>query len=280
MATIHNNARLKFISIGTCSHTMFYLLNHETGLRVCDEERASDLLAGGLLAKGYQCGMLWGASLAAGNYAFKRYADMNQSICSAICISQNIVNSFSKCSGCVNCRDFTHCKWNNPLSISRYFITGGYFKCLNLIANWAPDALDSIQQVDKITPPTDQQCFSCASEVIKKAGGNNKEAVMAAGFAGGIGLSGNACGALGAAIWYKTLHWCRNNPKKTPPFFKNPEIKSILEQHELLTNKEYNCKTISGQTFKTPDEHSHYIVNGGCQKRISILAELCKKANN
>ncbi len=157
MATIHNNARLKFIFIGTCSHTMFYLLNHETGLRVCDEERAS--------------------------------------------------------------------------------------------------------------------------EVIKKAGGNNKEAVLAAGFAGGIGLSGNACGALGAAIWYKTLHWCRNNPKKTPPFFKNPEIKSILEQHELLTNKEYNCKTISGQTFKTPDEHSHYIVNGGCQKRISILAELCKKVN-
>lgn len=279
MAKIHNNARLKFITIGTCSHTMFYLMNNETNLRLSDEERASDPLAGGLLASGYQCGMLWGTSLAVGNYAFKQHADMNQAIRTAICISQNIINSFPKYSGCVNCRDIAQCKWNNPLSIARYFITGGYFKCLNLIANWAPDALDIIQQADTITPSIDQQCLSCASEVIKKAGGNNKEAVLAAGFAGGIGLSGNACGALGAAIWYKSLHWCRNNPNKTPPFLKNPEIISILEQHELLTNKEYDCKTISGQTFKTPDEHSDYIANGGCQERISMLAELCKKPN-
>jgi len=279
MAKIHNNARLKFITIGTCSQTMFYLLNHETGLRTSDEEQASDLLAGGLLTKGFQCGMLWGASLAAGNYAFKRHADMNQSIHTAICSSQNITNSFSKCSGCINCRDFTKCKWNNPLSIARYFITGGYLKCLNLIANWAPDALDIIQQEDEITPQIDLQCLSCASEVIKKAGGSNKEAVLAAGFAGGIGLSGNACGALGAAIWYKTLHWCRNNPKKTPPFFKNQEIISMMKRFSTLTNNVYECRSICGKTFTTTDEHSDYIVNGGCQEIITVLAGLCKKSN-
>src|SRR5512133_280114 len=228
MSKIHNNARLKFITIGTCSHTMFYLLNHETGLRISDEERASDLLAGGLLSKGYQCGMLWGASLAAGNYAFKQHADMNQSICSAICISKDIINSFSKCSGTVNCRDFAKCKWNNPLSIAKYFVSGGFFKCVNFTATWAPEALDILRYNDKTIQSINTTCLSCASEVIKKAGGSNKEMVLAAGFAGGIGLSGNACGALGAAIWYKTLLWCRNNPKKTPPFFKNPDITSMM----------------------------------------------------
>ena len=48
-----------------------------------------------------------------------------------------------------------------------------------------------------------QPALSCASEVVKKMGGSNEEIVIAAGFAGGFGLSGNACGALGAAIWMK-----------------------------------------------------------------------------
>jgi len=276
MSKIHNNVRLKFITIGTCSHTMFYLLNHENGLRISDEERASDLLAGGLMSKGYQCGMLWGASLAAGNYAFTQSTDMNQSIFSAISNSQNIINSFSKCSGCVNCRDFTKCKWNKPLSIAKYLLTGGIFKCMNFAATWAPDALDIVRHDNRTMPSKNTPCISCASEVIKKAGGSNKEAVLVAGFAGGIGLSGNACGALGAAIWYTMLQWCRNNPGKTPRFFNNPEITSILEHFSALNHNEFECKKNCGKIFTTPEEHSYYIVNGGCQKRISILAELCR----
>jgi hypothetical protein len=255
---------------------MFYILNHETGLRISDEERASDLLAGGLMAKGYQCGMLWGASLAAGNYAYKQYTDMNQSICSAILISQNVINSFFKCSECINCRDFAKCNWKKPLSIAKYFVTGGFLKCMNLIANWAPDALDMIQQNNGSVSPGKATCLSCASEVIKKAGGTDKEAVLAAGFAGGIGLSGYGCGALGAAIWYKSLIWCRNNPNKTPPFFKNPEITSLMQQFSTLTNKQFECKTICGKTFVSPDDHSDFIGNGGCQKLICRLAELCR----
>ena len=60
--------------------------------------------------------------------------------------------------------------------------------------------------------------LSCASEVAGKMGASDEEMTMVAGFAGGIGLSGNACGALGAAIWMKTLAWCREHPGKTPPF--------------------------------------------------------------
>lgn len=277
MAKIHNNAHLKFISIGTCSHTMLYLLNHENGLRISDEERASDPLAGGLLAKGYQCGMLWGASLAAGNYAYKHYTDMNQSIRSAILLSQNVINSFSKRSGCVNCRDFAKCNWKKPLSIAKYFLTGGFFKCMNLVANWAPDALDIIHENNGSGSSNKAPCLSCASEVIKKAGGTDKEAVLASGFAGGIGLSGYGCGALGAAIWYKTLHWCRNNPNKTPPFFGNPEITSLIQQFSTLTKMEFECKIICGRAFVTPCEHSDYIANNGCLNIIDGLAELCKK---
>jgi hypothetical protein len=276
MSTIHNNARLKFISIGTCSHTMFYLLNYESGLCISDEERASDLLAGGLMSRGYQCGMLWGASLAAGNYAFNQNTDLNQSIGAAIHISQNIITSFSNCSGTVNCSDFTKCKWNNPLSIAKYFVSGGFFKCMNLTATWAPEALDIVRYRNRTEESVNTPCISCASEVIKKAGGSNKDAVMVAGFAGGLGLSGNACGALGAAVWYKMLQWCRNNPGKTPQFFKNPLITLIFERFSSLTENQFECRTICGKTHSTPGEHSDYIVNGGCQKLINGLSELCR----
>ena len=42
---------------------------------------------------------------------------------------------------------------------------------------------------------------SCAAVLAQKMGASDLHTVMAAGFAGGIGLSGGGCGALGAAIW-------------------------------------------------------------------------------
>ena len=47
----------------------------------------------------------------------------------------------------------------------------------------------------------------------------DKESIIVAGLAGGIGLSGNGCGALSAAIFIKSLSWHRKNPKKTSFFF-------------------------------------------------------------
>ncbi|MFP4042312.1 MAG: hypothetical protein ACLFPH_05125 [Bacteroidales bacterium] len=43
--------------------------------------------------------------------------------------------------------------------------------------------------------------------IKKKIELTEEESLMVAGFAGGIGLSGNAYGALAATIWYKMLEW-------------------------------------------------------------------------
>jgi hypothetical protein len=44
------------------------------------------------------------------------------------------------------------------------------------------------------------QPVSCAALLAHKMGLSDLQATMAAGFAGGIGLSGGACGALGVAM--------------------------------------------------------------------------------
>ena len=70
-----NDTKRLFLKKGTCSHTLFYILNREFGYLKEDAERASDPLAGGLAQEGYQCGMLWGSTLGAGAESFRRNED-------------------------------------------------------------------------------------------------------------------------------------------------------------------------------------------------------------
>ena len=274
------NPRKVFWKCGFCSQTMFHLLNYEFDNHKEVEERASGLLAGGIAQKGYQCGMLWGGALAVGVESFHRYNDHNQAIAAAITASKNLVESFTKRTKTVNCRDISGVDWKNKLEFAIYMVKtilrGFIFNpCFNLIVKWTPEAIQASNRGLSENPSQhDQACFSCASEVVKKMGANDEEAVTVAGFAGGIGLSGNACGALSAVIWYKMLDWHKKHPGKTPSFFNNQEVKKILRAFYIETDSEIICNKICGQHFKTIDEHSQYLKNGGCEKLINALAKL------
>src|SRR5512142_2958869 len=55
----------EFLRNGTCSETLCNVLDRAYDRPLPLEERAAQNLAGGMM-KGYQCGQLWGAALAAG----------------------------------------------------------------------------------------------------------------------------------------------------------------------------------------------------------------------
>jgi len=111
-------AKRTFIKKGTCSRTFFYILDREFGHPRDEEEKAIDPMAGGILQQGYQCGMLWGAAMAVGAEALRRYPDPDR----------------------------------------------------------AREGLET-------EPKLPQQTLSCASEVLRKAGGSEEEMAMVAGFA-------------------------------------------------------------------------------------------------
>jgi len=73
---------------------------------------------------------------------------------------------------------------------------------LRIAARYASDAFTDINNalsennIEAPSPPV-----SCSALLAQKMGESEMHTVMAAGLAGGIGLSGGACGALGAAIW-------------------------------------------------------------------------------
>jgi len=144
--------------------------------------------------------------------------------------------------------------------------------CFNLAEDWAPEAVNSAKEGLNTEPiELTQPPVICASEVLKKMGAG-EEAIQVAGFAGGLGLSGHACGALAAVIWFKTLQWCSEHLGESPAFFRNKTANEIITNFKAITNSEMVCSKICGQKFDTINDHSAYIHNGGCKKIIAILA--------
>jgi len=276
--SISQDTKKIFLKCGACSHTFFFILDREFGYPNETEEVASDPLAGGLMS-GQQCGMLWGSALAVGAESFRRHADRGQAIAAAITTTQRLMGTFSKRAKSVNCRDIIGCDFSNKFGlvqlILKIILQGGFTNstCFNLAEKWAPEAIQSATEgLSRAQTDLAQLPISCASEVARKMGASDEEISMVAGLAGGMGLSGTACGALGGAIWMNTLAWLRKHPWETPPSFNQKTTTRILKAFHAATGSEFLCHRITGQYFKTINEHTEYVKNGGCNKLINVLA--------
>jgi hypothetical protein len=259
-----------FWKCGACSHTFFHILNHEFGYPKETEERAADPLAGGLML-GQQCGMLWGSALAVGAESFRRNRDSGRAVATAITATRHVVNSFARRAKTVNCHEITF-DFSNKAEMAKFMLKsmpGGFANmvCMDLAEKWAPEAIRSAKEGlhDNQTDLPDQPA-SCASEVARMMGAGEEEMVTVAGFAGGLGLSGNACGALGAAMYLNSLTWCRKNQGN------NPAIARILKTFNDVTGSEIRCQKISGKCFGSVADHTGFIKNGGCSQLITALA--------
>lgn len=242
------------------------------------EERAADPLAGGILNQGHQCGMLWGATLAIGTEAFRRHDDPDQATAVAVTATQHIVESFIKQTNTVNCKEIIGVDLSSVFGLVRFIIrttlqSSKKNVCFQLADRWAPEAIQAAKEgLQEEVIQLNQKPCSCSSLVVEKMGGSKEEQLMVAGFAGGLGLSGNTCGALSAAIWMKSLEWCKQHPGKNPPYFNNPEAKKLLKTFKKLTGSEDQCDKITGRIFKSIDDHAEFVHNGGCGDLIEALA--------
>jgi len=265
-------AKRTFMKKGTCSRTFFYILNREFGHPMDEEEKAIDPLAGGILQQGYQCGMLWGASMAVGAEAYRRNENQDLAIGSAILATQALMRSFESRTRSIECEDITELDFTHKKSLLRFVLTGKFVHCFKLAGKWAPEALEAatkglVSERDDLPGKSK----SCASEVVLKMGGSIKEMLLVAGFAGGLGLSGSGCGALAAAVWMNALVHNRKATGKSASYDPNtdPTLKVFYEE----TDYEMQCDKICGRRFQTLAEHTEFVETGGCKKLINILAD-------
>ncbi|MEA3462769.1 MAG: C-GCAxxG-C-C family (seleno)protein, partial [Bacteroidota bacterium] len=265
-------AKRTFLKKGTCSRTFFYILDREFGHPLDEEEKAIDPLAGGILQQGYQCGMLWGASMALGAEAFRRKEDQTQVTALTILATQHVMKSFEGRTSSIECEDITQCDFTNKKSFLKYMLSGKFVGCFILAGKWAPEALEAAKEglkLDQADLP--QQSLSCASEVVRKMGASEEEASLVAGFAGGLGLSGSGCGALAAAVWMNALIHNRKQTGKSANY--DPSTDLTLNAFYEETDYEMQCDKICGQRFETIEEHTEFLKNGGCKKLIEVLAD-------
>jgi hypothetical protein len=256
---------------GTCSQTFFYIINREFDNNDELQERASDPLVGGILQLGYQCGLLIGSTLAVGKESHRKFEETGKATALAILSSKKVLEAFQNNAGSVNCRDITDTDFSKKLQFAKFMI----FKtrsCFKLADRWTMDAIGSAKEglsTEEVNLPDDT--LSCASVLARKMGASEEEAIAVAGFAGGTGLSGEACGALIAAIWLRSIEWCRENPGKSA--YSNEYATNMIFTFDDATDSKFLCRDICGRNFESIEEHTEYVKNGGCGKLLDTLAQ-------
>jgi hypothetical protein len=236
------------------------------------EEHATSPLAGGILQHGYQCGMLWGTALAAGAEAYQRFGSGPQAEAAAIKASQRLANAFRTRYDHIDCMELTDVDWKDMTAqkVLKYFISGRAIRCFGMAGSYAPVAFDEINSALSENH-NEAPCspISCATMLAQKMGASEMQAVMAAGLAGGIGLSGGACGALGAAIWLIQMN---SSPEEARNMgFENPKAVAAINRFVECTDCEFECSEIVGRKFESIEEHADHLRAGSCLEIIDAL---------
>jgi hypothetical protein len=256
-----------------CSGTLMSVLDGAYGHPLKAEESASNPLAGGIVQQGYQCGQLWGASLAAGAQAYRTFGPGPRAEAAAMAASRRIVESFADLNNETNCLELTEMTDSDMTTVSgvlKYFVKGGPIRCGRMAVRFAPVALREIDAALAEEPAeVSSPCASCAAKLARRMGASEQHTVMAAGLAGGIGMSGGGCGALGAAIWITGL----NNPdEKTGLTADGTRIGDVIDTFIKTTDHRFECAEIAGRRFAGIDDHATYLRDGGCSDLIEALA--------
>jgi hypothetical protein len=245
------------------------------------EEKAVMSLAGGFMGYGYQCGMLWGATLAAGAQAFRLFGASPKAETEAVLTTQSLVKAFLDRNKHINCSEITEMNWKessrrrNQTQALKFILRGGPIACFSMSASYSRTAFNVIDRTLSDGHGTmEYSPASCAALLAKKLGASDEHAVMAAGFAGGIGLSGGACGALGARIWISGINSSGEVEGQTNigNFFNDPVATEIIERFLVSSDYEFECAKIVGKKFKNVADHAEYLRTGGCSNIIEALA--------
>ena len=228
--------------------------------------------AGGIMQHGYQCGMVWGSVLAAGAQAHRLHGPGPKAETAGIVAAQRLVESFREQNRHINCLEITDTDLRDSLQALKYFVfKGGPIVCFRMAARTAPEALSTIQTAlseEPVEPPAPP--VSCAALLARKMGASDLHQVMAAGLAGGIGLCGGACGALGAAIWIVGMRVNEEGDGKLD--YKDPRALALMESFLKSTDYRMECSEIVGRKFENVEDHAEYLREGGCAEIIEALA--------
>lgn len=256
-----------------CSGALCEALDGAFGHPLPVQERSALLLAGGLMQHGHQCGMVWGATLAAGAHAYRLLGGGPRAEARAIVSGGKLVEVFRAQNGHLDCVELTGLDRTTPplRMLAYFFLQGGSVRCARRAARFAPVAL---ALVDDTLPAADAEVLaapvSCAAALVRRLGRPEDQAIMAAGFAGGIGLCGGGCGALAAALWIVAQRGLEAGAAKVD--FRDPVAAGTIARFLAVSGGELACEKIVGRRFEGVADHARHVQGGGCGALLEALA--------
>ena len=210
------------------------------------------------------------AALAAGAQAYRLFGPGPRAEAAAVAASRRLVQSFGASNQQINCLELTDTDMQQTAGVLKYLFKGGPISCGRMAVRFSPLALNEINAAlaeDPATVPA--SCASCAATTARQMGASELHAVMAAGLAGGIGLSGGCCGALGAAIWITGI----NHPEeKIGLSADDTRVGELLEAFVASADHRFECAEIVGRRFAGVNDHARYLRGGGCSELIRTMA--------
>jgi hypothetical protein len=210
--------------------------------------------------------MVWGSALAAGAEAHRRLGAGSRAEAAAIAGARRVVESFRARNGAVDCFDLTGTDFGSKAQIWRYLLSGKPIACFRMAARYAPVAFAEIRAALGDGPAEAPQApVSCAALLARRLGASELHAVTAAGLAGGIGLCGGACGALGAAVWLDAMSGGGEHEAI------EARAARIVERFLEASGHRFECSEIVGRRFADVADHAAHLRGGGCARLLEAL---------
>jgi hypothetical protein len=278
----------------SCSEMALTILNAAAELEWKELEEASDPLCAGLVAEmDGACGVLWGASLAAGVRARARIPDQHVARAATLASTIDMVSAYRHAGHPLDCAEVTGMgAWN----FARYMVKGNLGVCSRLFSGLGPELHAIIDRtIDEYhVRASAAPCRNCAAEAYDRVCASigfpsDGAGAVAAGFAGGLGLSGNACGALAAAILAVSMKYFteRGRPKHSMIRsdlqglflgigWMRPSMEVARRFRSRFGGK--TCASIAGRTFASADELSAHLGTGRCEPVLEEVATAARDA--
>lgn len=252
-------------------------------------EQATHTFSGGFMHQGYASGLLTGAVFAAGFVANERFQNNKTKSGAALHAAIQLAKTFPEYSGSINCQEITKINLTGLGGRLNYLKTGTARMCGRLHLKWAPKAYQlidkSLTEYGKLeSAKSYANCSVQTMEALKSKLSLEEDSSLMAGFAGGVGLCGNLCGALAVGTYIMAISQQFALKKKK----RDSRIRGMFEElfgtnykgyltqfrHEFVQKFGSElCIDIAGHLFQNARDHSKFLEKGGCNNIINFITD-------
>ncbi len=242
--------------------------------------------------QGQACGHLWGAALSAGIRASQELDGEAAISAAALEATRRLTAALSEDGWAFTCFENTGCDFTSLGGKIKYMRSDKPKACGRKALVWANRANSVIDDVlaeygeKSEAGPCEKCTVACMSKIVGKTGHGAEEIPIVAGFAGGLGLSGNICGALAVGVfalsvsYYRDRDPDRRDSKMRAAFQELNLVESRLRKLPSQLQRDFaerfgstRCETIAGRKFSDADDHSSYMAAGGCRDVVQYVAD-------